>query len=506
MTHRLRPIATALSLVACGLGVSGKAGAQEPRVAVSVVDRGPGFVGGILEAALASPHATIAPGAGEATLARGASYPATVVILGRDATVASRVRGDVIVVGGNLFVRPGAHIEGRAVAIGGTATNSTLAIVEDGRLSFRDETFDVEPVPGGGYALRYRALRPPSEPFALPGWFGLRIPTYDRVNGVTLPYAPSFTIDSGRIVLEPGVAYRSHLGAFDPYVEARMELGRRSRAELWAGRGTFSNDRWIYGDLLNSITSLGLGLDTRNWFRAGRAEARVHRKWEGPMWQHEPFVGARWERAWSTGFDSIVPSAPWSVFGRSDERMRRPNPRIDDGRIASALLGLRSQWDQPGLRAETIVEAELAAAGVGERRFAQTTFDGKVTFPTFGTQRLEMDAHAVVTIADSAPRQRFAYLGGSGTLRTLDLLSQGGDQLVFLESRYVVPLTRPVLPFLGQPVITLIHAIGGAGIGGLPRLEQELGVRIGLGLVRVEVFANPARGGVHTSIGLAFGR
>src|SRR6185437_9745483 len=48
-------------------------------------------------------------------------------------------------------------------------------------------------------------------------------------------------------------------------------------------------------------------------------------------------------------------------------------------------------------------------------------------FPTFATQHFAFHAHGVLTAGDTAPPQRFAYLGGAGTLPTLDVLSLGGD-------------------------------------------------------------------------------
>ena len=72
--------------------------------------------------------------------------------------------------------------------------------------------------------------------------------------------------------------------------------------------------------------------------------------------------------------------------------------------------------------------------------FTQGTLDGDVSFPAFLNHTFELHAHAVVTGGDRAPPQRFAYLGGGGTLPTLELLEMGGDQLFFVDSRYIVPL------------------------------------------------------------------
>ena len=68
--------------------------------------------------------------------------------------------------------------------------------------------------------------------------------------------------------------------------------------------------------------------------------------------------------------------------------------------------------------------------------------------PTEGTQRgVLVQPHrrppfgnAILTRGDTAPAQRFGYLGGAGTLSTVEpLLSIGGDEMLFLESRYVHP-------------------------------------------------------------------
>jgi len=58
----------------------------------------------------------------------------------------------VIVVGGDLYLRPRANVSGRAVAIGGAVYESTMSTVGGGVLPFRDFTYDFTEIPGG-YAL-----------------------------------------------------------------------------------------------------------------------------------------------------------------------------------------------------------------------------------------------------------------------------------------------------------------------------------------------------------------
>ena len=128
----------------------------------------------------------------------------------------------------------------------------------------------------------------------------------------------------------------------------------------------------------------------------------------------------------------------------------------------------------------------------GTSDFLQLTLDGSIEFPTFGQQRLRIAAHGVATSGDSVPRARYAYLGRSGTLPLMELLEQGGDRLLFVESRYQIPIPAIVLPMVGSPTIHLRHIMGAAGVGSLPKLEQELGAGIGLSFFRLDITVDAA--------------
>lgn len=487
--------------VAVAATCAGPLRAQSSAPVLVVRDAGPGPAGRVLRAALAAPHTTIAGAdTARAALRPDTAYATTVVVVARDATVASRVRGDVVVVGGDLFLHPGAEIDGRAIAIGGGVYNSTLAVVRGARLSYRDGTFvaDAAAASGDTIHLDYRTLagddRLPLISFPA---YGLRFPLYDRVDGLSLAFGPYVALETGRIVIEPTVTYRSQLGVVDPAAQLRLPLGRRAVVYAAGGRGTFSNDAWIRSDILNSVSAFASGVDTRNYYRADRAEARVERVWESEAADVAPFIGALVERAWSAGPDPFSGGGPFSVFGRRDRRngILRPNPPVARGSIASALVGAAAHWQQAqaGVTAGGSARIELPfhALATG-RRFTQGTFDANVGFPTFGAQRLDVFGHAVVTVGDTPPPQRFAYLGGSGTIVTRDLLEFGGDEVLYVESQYTIPLERPRLPFVGSPTIALRHMIGSAGVGGLPAFVQNVGVRVSVSLLRVDYSIDPA--------------
>lgn len=471
-----------------------------------VRDAGPGPVGRWLSAALRAPYSLVPPGdSARLTIARDSVVATTLVVLGHDLALDGAVQGDVIVVGADLFVHPGARIQGKAVAIGGGVYPSTLASIGGGTESHRDFTFVPVPTPAG-FALEYRALGAahPATRLSFPIVYGLRIPAYDRVAGVSQPVGLLLALDSGRVEIDPTLTYRSHLGVVDPWLAIRARYGRRLRSELGAGRGNFTNDAWIRSDIFNSLTAVVTGRDTRNWYRADRAQITVHRLWESTFAQVEPYVGARVERGGSVGQDSAATSAPWSLFGRRDREdgMLRPNPRVAHGRISSALLGAELHWARLGTEVNfrTMLEIAPDAPGGG---FGQGTVHARVDFPTFGTHRFRFVLHGVASVGDSTPPQRYAYLGGTGTLPTFDLLQFGGDQLLYVENRYIIPLERVIIWKLGSPTISLRHMLGAAGVRRLPAIEQNLGIRLELSLLRLDATLDPVSRRSKLTVGLS---
>lgn len=483
---------------------------------VVIVDRGPGASGRALEEVLREPHSVVAPDTAWFRLRRGERVATHLVVLGRTATLEGNVEGSVVVVGGDLFVRPGARIAGRAVAIGGGVYPSTLSVIEGGSASFRDNTFAIERR-GDAYALSFVSLAEhASPPLLFPGVYGLRMPSYDRVNGLSARFGPAFSTLGGRAEIDLLATYRSDLGKVDPSVQGRAQLTRRVRAEAYAGRTTWSNDSWIWSDFVNSFSALVWGTDTRNYYRADRAELTVHRLWEWTTVQLEPFVGALYEDAWSVGPAVGERRGPWSVFARTDSLgMYRPNPTVADAAIASALAGAAIRYERPDLRGRAATRAEW---GVGpqpagdislawaERMFLQVTSDVAVTFPTFGEQEYALDVHWVTSPGDTPPAQRFAYLGGSGTLPFLDLLEQGGDEVLLIDQRYSIPVPSVRLGLLGEPTLIFRHRMGSAGLGKLPSFEQVVGAGVLLTLLRAELQFDPIRKQARLSFGFSFSR
>jgi hypothetical protein len=80
----------------------------------------------------------------------------------------------------------------------------------------------------------------------------------------------------------------------------------------------------------------------------------------------------------------------------------------------------------------------------------------------------------------------------------------GGDQLLFGELRYTVPVPRVQLPFVGAPLLSARWIAGTAGVRSLPAPTHNVGLRLALGFVRVEYLFDPTGAG-RRAFGVGFG-
>jgi hypothetical protein len=349
-------------------------------------------------------------------------------------------------------------------------------------------------------------------PITLPLPFGFRVPSYDRVDGLSLPWGPRLELGENKLRLDGTVTYRSHLGDFDPSINAQLHPSASQELTLYAARATLTNDDWLRGNVANSLASFGIGSDARNYFRADRIEAQYKPSVRASAFAVTPMAGYRFENDWSTG--SLTPTGePWSFFGRTDTlKMRRPNPPIIRGHVSSALGGLGISIDQASITGKigaTVEHAFSAPVGAicptaywvprpsgclgrSNSSFTQTTIAADVTFPTFLDERFRARVHAILSSGGLLPPQRYGYLGGASSLATVELLRIGGDRLFFAQGDYMVPLHVITLPFLGSPYVDFQYAAGNAGIGAWPTLIQNVGVGVGISYFRAGYTIDPA--------------
>lgn len=434
---------------------------------------------------------------------RGDTLRGSVLIVDATVRIEGVVVGDLVIVDGNLFLRPSAVVTGELRNIAGGYYPSELASVEGGVTSEPNAAYRADRVDDDVIVITGLTHR---RSIVFDGFYGLRPPTYDRVDGVTLSWGAGLLLPrAGRVepVLRGHVDYRSQRGAITGGGELEV---RRGRTALAAGveRTTLTNEEWVRGALLNSVSFFFLGKDYRDYYEADRAYAELRRTFaEGPTTLRGR-LGAQIEEA-----RSLAAGSPWTLFGSP----REENLVIDDGRIASVIGALRLDLEH-ALHAVRVEAAAEVTHDVFEadHDFARYVIDADWEMAAIRDHTLGIEAHfrGPFPGTTSLPRQRWSFIGGSGTLPTFPFAAFRGDRLAFVETTYSIPLPpRFRMRLLGVPTFDLLHAAGMAWTADeRPPFEQNLGVRLHYTVVFARVLTNPRnfRDDVRFTVGLTLPR
>lgn len=380
---------------------------------------------------------------------------------------------DLVLVQAGAFVRPGAVIHGDAVNMNGGLYRSELATIRGTIIDLPAAPYEVVEEDG---RLVIVATDAPS-PLQLDGFMGLHAPTYDRVNGLTAVWGATWwfpMLGSAQPYLHGELGWRTELG--DPVYggEAGLRLGAYTVAGGYTRQST-TNERWIRNDAFNSLNYLLGAKDYRDYHEVERVWAGLQREFGDVEKSLYAVLGARLQRENAT---SLPGDEPWHIFGDST----RLNPAIDDGRITSAVAELTLEWLGLQTAADGTLTYEHAFDALdGQFTFSRVTLDADWAVQAFANHTVELEIHAQAPLSGGPlPRQRRGFVGGSGTIQTLDFAEFYGDHVVFVESKYVIPMPpRLALPLLGAPDLELVHGAGMAWTEGDERdLRQEIGARL----------------------------
>jgi hypothetical protein len=214
--------------------------------------------------------------------------------------------------------------------------------------------------------------------------------------------------------------------------------------------------------------------DFRDYHEAERVWVGLEHGFGDPQQSLHAAVSVRGqiEDASSLGGDE-----PWHLLGDST----RSNPAIDDGRTTSVVAALDMAWHGLQTWFEGSLEYEAAREWLdGEFEFDRVTLEGDWAMQALADHTLEIGFFMQQPLGDPLPRQRWSFLGGPGTLQTVEFARYSGDRVVFVETQYWIPVPdRWYVPFLGTPALGLVHGTGMAWVEGEDRsLEQEVGVRL----------------------------
>jgi hypothetical protein len=430
----------------------------------------------------------------------GDTIAGSVLVLDASLVHEGVILGDLVLVDAGAFVRPGAVVTGDLVNIAGGLYRSELSEVGG-------SIVDLPVAP-------YRVIREPDlfivqagaapSPLILDGFRGFHVPTYDRVNGLTLVWGAAYQLPTvERVVprVHAQAGWQTQRG--DPTYGVGVSV-QRAATTVDAGheRAWDTNERWIQGDLLNSLNYLWNGRDQRDYHEVERSWVGVSRAFADRRRRLSATANV-----WGQVEDavSLRAGAPWFLLGSET----RPNPEVHDGRITSVFGRLAGSWEGPTIRFSGQAEYEAARAWRGgEFPFDRARAQGDFAMAALWNHTLAIDFFLQGPLGGNAlPGQRWSFVGGPGTLHTLPLAAFYGDHVVFVGSHYIVPLpARLALPLLGAPRLHLLHAAGMAWVGGDERgLHQEIGVLADLGILHVRFALVPDDPGTNDlSIALAW--
>ncbi|MGH7504501.1 MAG: hypothetical protein ACRELX_02575, partial [Longimicrobiales bacterium] len=384
-------------------------------------------------------------------IARGDTVPASVLAPGVTVRLEGVITGDLVGIDANLFLRPHGRVRGNVVNVAGGFYPSELAVVEGSVTDEPNAPYDVE---RRGDVLRIVGTESRSL-LQLEGFRGIQPPSYDRVDGVSLAFGGRYLLPRLGL-LEPFVGaratYHSQRGNFG----GRGEVGvRRRGTELAFGaeRHTVTNEEWIRGDVLNSLSFLWKGKDHRNYHETDCFYAELRRSLERGTRTTTATLALQAEDA-----RPLVASDPWTVLEPDSIRF---NPPISAGRISSAVLRLASEWELESSAAELMLELEGATETLGgDFGFGRFLFIAEYAMRALANHTLEVEGYFQGPLpgTDSLPRQRWSFVGGSGTLYTYELGRFPGDRVAFVETEYSIPLPELLdAPFIGRPNFDVLH-------------------------------------------------
>ncbi len=400
-------------------------------------------------------------------VANGDTLVGPVLAVGATLRVNGTIAGDLYIVDANVFLRPTASVTGRVYNLGGgyfPSEEASVAAVTNEPLA----PYELTRLPDG--TLRIVGTRRRS-PIVLDGFRGVRIPTYDRVDGLTVGLgAGVLTPPLGRVepLLRGWVEYRTEPGEFTGGGELSATRGMTTIA-VGAERTTATQDRWIRSDLTNSISTLWDGDDYRNYYGSDRGWVEARRVFEAGARATEGFLRFQVEDA-----TARATGDPWIVW---EPDSLRTNPPVPEIRISSLWAGASVSWERPRIVGEITLDTEFAFDVLdGERSFNRFAVTGQTGVPGLANHTIELEWHLRGPLpgTDSLPRQRWSFVGGSGTLYTYDIAEFPGDRVVFGGLRYVMPLPASLtLPLIGRPSLNLLHTTGAAWTAELRRAARH---------------------------------
>jgi len=379
---------------------------------------------------------------GDLTVKEDNTIKSNVVVKGGDLTVYGKVDGDVLVVGGSLYVKDGGRITGNARVINGTIVRENGGVID----GYTDKTSSRTT----GYREERHRFAHPGNSFEAP-WISENanldnfIFRYNRVEGLFLGLGSEkkFNWDGRREFNSYGSigwGIRSHTWRGNLGIARQFPIGITGGDELFeiGAEGyslTDSKDQWLIGVHENTAAAILIHEDFRDYFQRNGYSAHV------AYYSQNDYLKTEVKASYLVDkYASLGNNTEWSLFG--GDKLFRPNPPIDDGSMRSVLtsVGISTQSNSArgpeGWSLYGSFEYGPRSLG-GNFDFDQYVLDVRRFQPLSSYDNLNFRLRAG-TSDGFLPVQKSYDLGGLGTLNGFPFKYVTGNRMILLNAEYIM--------------------------------------------------------------------
>jgi hypothetical protein len=377
---------------------------------------------------------------GNTVIQKGDTVNTNLVVKGGDLTVYGCVNGDVLVVGGDIYIRDGAYIGGNIKVTNGEVNKDDDAVV----VGYIDK----------GSSKKEKAYREKEKNFRRSStklnanWVNETtnldnfIFRYNRVEGLFLGAGSEkryYWDDQRSYSLYGSVGYgfkshhwRGNLGLSRQFA---FDDGQLFEIEVEGHSLTDTKDDWLIGAHENTAAAILIHEDYRDYFRRDGYGVNV-----GYAMQRDYLTGQVKAGYLSDEYGSMENRTEWSIFGGN--KQFRPNPAILNGRMRSIVssAGLSTVTT-------TIYGPEgwsiLATAEVADKKFGgDFTFNRYVAdirrYQPLGRYDNLNVRFRVGTSEGDLPFQKTYEIGGLGTLQAYPFKGEMGNRMLLMNAELIV--------------------------------------------------------------------
>lgn len=379
---------------------------------------------------------------GPLVIASSDTVTASVVVKGGDLTVAGVVRGNVLVVGGNLIVKTGGRVAGNARVVNGEIVREEGAVIE----GYMDRTGSTASYrePLESFSIRTTRLRAPWAPEETTlDYLVLR---YNRVENIFLGLGSDkryYWDGSRELSIYGSIGYgfksyqwRGNIGLTRQFAFPDHESGSSHLLEFGAEAHSYtdSKDQWLIGVTENSLAAFFIHEDFRDYFERQGITALA-------AWYYQE-SDLTTQLKLQMNFDdetSLAKRTDWALFG--GKKRFRENPPATEGRMRSVVVSAgfnTATKTRRGMLGWTVYgSAEFSGSGLGsDFSFSQLTIDLRRYQPLGRFDGVNLRVRGA-TSGGSLPRQRTNDIGGLGTLPAYSFKDESGNRFLLCNLEYI---------------------------------------------------------------------